>query len=83
MKTPQKRTSRIREAVLEERMPPWHADPRYGKFANDRRLTQDERDTLLAWIDAGCAEGRRQGPAAPVEVRRRAGRSASRTRSSR
>ncbi len=28
----QKRTSRIREAVLEERMPPWHADPRYGQF---------------------------------------------------
>ena len=41
-----KRTSRIREAVLEERMPPWHADPRYGHFANDRRLSQDERDTF-------------------------------------
>ena len=52
-----KRTSRIREAVLEERMPPWHADPRHGKFANDRRLTQDERDTLLAWIDTGAPKG--------------------------
>ena len=52
-----KRTSRIREAVLEERMPPWHADPRYGHFANDRRLTQDERDTLLAWIDQGAPKG--------------------------
>ena len=50
----EKRTSRIREAVLEERMPPWHADPHYGRFANDRRLSQDERDTLLAWIDAGA-----------------------------
>ena len=50
-------------------MPPWHADPRYGKFANDRRLTQDERDTLLAWIDAGAPEGGRQGPAAAREVR--------------
>src|SRR5262245_53921572 len=36
-----KRTRRIREAVLEERMPPWHADERHGKFANDRRLTDD------------------------------------------
>ena len=53
----QKRTSRIREAVLEERMPPWHADPRYGKFANDRRLSQEERDTLLAWIDKGRLKG--------------------------
>ena len=52
-----KRTNRIREAVLEERMPPWHADPRHGKFANDRRLTQDERDTLLAWIDNGASKG--------------------------
>ena len=53
----QKRTSRIREAVLEERMPPWHADPRFGHFANDRRLSQDERDTLLAWIDQGALKG--------------------------
>ncbi len=52
-----KRAARIREAVLEERMPPWHADPRFGKFANDRRLTEDERDTLLAWIDTGARKG--------------------------
>jgi peroxiredoxin len=53
----EKRTSRIREAVLEERMPPWHADPRYGHFANDRRMSRDERNLLLAWIDAGAARG--------------------------
>jgi peroxiredoxin len=53
----EKRTNRIREAVLEERMPPWHADPHYGHFANDRRLPQDERDLLLAWIDAGAPKG--------------------------
>ncbi len=53
----EKRTSRIREVVLEERMPPWHADPRYGHFANDRRMSHDERDLLLAWIDAGAPRG--------------------------
>jgi peroxiredoxin len=52
-----KRTNRIREAILEERMPPWHADPRHGKFINDRRLTQEERDTLLSWIDRGTLNG--------------------------
>ena len=52
-----RRTARIREAVLEQRMPPWHADPRYGKFANDRRLTEEQRDILLAWIDAGAPRG--------------------------
>jgi peroxiredoxin len=53
----EKRTGRIREALVEERMPPWHADPRYGKFVNDRRLSRDERNTLLAWIDAGAPRG--------------------------
>ena len=33
----------IREVVHQGRMPPWHADPRYGEFANDARLTDDER----------------------------------------
>jgi hypothetical protein len=41
-------------------MPPWHADSRFGKFANDRRLPADERDTLLAWIDGGAALGNEQ-----------------------
>ena len=61
-----KRTSRIREAVLEERMPPWHADPRYGHFANDRRLSQDERETLLAWIDHGAPKGDDKDLPAPL-----------------
>src|SRR5262245_34432697 len=29
----------IKEVVEQKRMPPWHADPRFGKFVNDRRLT--------------------------------------------
>jgi peroxiredoxin len=53
----QARTRRIRGAVLEERMPPWHADPNYSHFANDRRLPTSERDTLLAWIDQGAPRG--------------------------
>jgi peroxiredoxin len=52
-----KRASRIREALVEERMPPWHADPRHGKFLNDRRLPPEELDTLLAWIDSGTPKG--------------------------
>ncbi len=60
-----KRTGRIREAVLEERMPPWHADPRHGHFANDRRLTHQERDMLVAWIDAGAPKGEDKDLPAP------------------
>jgi hypothetical protein len=47
----------IREVVQERRMPPWFADPRHGKFANDRSLAPQERDTLLAWIEQGCPKG--------------------------
>ncbi len=47
----------IREVVLEQRMPPWHPDPRFGKFSNDRRLTDRERDTLMAWVEQGCPKG--------------------------
>src|SRR6202030_3285829 len=47
----------IQETVRDGRMPPWYADPRYGKFANDRRLSKEEKETLLAWIDQGCAKG--------------------------
>jgi hypothetical protein len=47
----------IREVVSQGRMPPWHADPKHGKFANDRSLSSTERDTLFTWIDAGSPRG--------------------------
>src|SRR5207245_1441618 len=47
----------IREVVEEERMPPWHADPRHGKFANDRRLSAQDKETLLAWVAQGTPRG--------------------------
>lgn len=49
----------IREVVLEQRMPPWYADPHYGEFLNQRSLDEDERAMLLAWIDSGCPKGDR------------------------
>jgi peroxiredoxin len=47
----------IREVIEDRRMPPWHADPKHGKFANDRSLPKEDRDVLLAWIDQGCPRG--------------------------
>jgi hypothetical protein len=52
-----KHADTIREAVSEKRMPPWHADPHYGKFGNDRHLAAGELDTLLTWLDSGRALG--------------------------
>src|ERR1700716_2208946 len=34
----------IKEKVLSRTMPPWLADPRYGEFLNDRRMSQSEID---------------------------------------
>jgi len=56
----------IREAVLTKKMPPWFADPHYGKFSNDRSLTKEEIDTLVSWVDAGVREGDPKDTPAPV-----------------
>src|SRR5215471_19611047 len=47
----------IREKVAGRQMPPWHADPKYGSWENDRRLSQKEIDTIVGWVDAGAVEG--------------------------
>lgn len=47
----------IKEVVLQKRMPPWHADPNHGKFANDRSLTDLEKSLLVRWIDSGAPAG--------------------------
>lgn len=47
----------MKEVVLQRRMPPWHADPRFGDFREERRLTQEEIDTVVAWIADGTPEG--------------------------
>lgn len=47
----------IREAVVSRTMPPWHADPRYGHFSNDARLSKAEIETMDAWAKAGAPEG--------------------------
>src|SRR5436853_3895918 len=47
----------IKEAVVQRKMPPWFADPHYGKFVNDASLSQRDVDTLAAWVDAGAPLG--------------------------
>src|SRR5260370_22419616 len=38
-------------------MPPWHADPKYGEWSDDRSLSKEDRETLLSWIDQGASQG--------------------------
>ena len=57
----------IREVVSEERMPPWHASPEHGKFANDARLTDEEKSLIDKWVAAGAPEGNPQDLPPPRE----------------
>jgi hypothetical protein len=47
----------IRQRVVERQMPPWSADPHFGKFSNDPSLSQKEIDTIVSWVDAGAPKG--------------------------
>lgn len=48
----------IRAAVASGKMPPWSPDPHYGKFSNDLSLRAEEKEKILAWVDAGAPKGK-------------------------
>jgi Copper type II ascorbate-dependent monooxygenase, C-terminal domain len=47
----------IVHAVEMKMMPPWFADPRYGHFANDSSLTDQQIATIVTWARAGAPAG--------------------------
>jgi hypothetical protein len=47
----------IRDEVSERNMPPWHADAPKGTFHNERGLTDEERDTIVRWVNGGAKAG--------------------------
>ena len=52
----------VRSSIENETMPPWMPSDECNDYVGNIDLTDDERSTLLAWIDGGAAEGD------PVEV---------------
>ena len=52
----------IREVLRTKRMPPWHADPHVGDWANDKGLTVAEQQTLVHWAEAGAPRGEGDDP---------------------
>lgn len=57
----------IRTLVADGSMPPWFANPEHGRWANDRSLTEEEKATLLAWVEAGGPAGDRDDAPPPRE----------------
>jgi len=49
----------IRDRVSAHQMPPWHIDKSVGvqKFKNDMSLSDDQINTIVAWVDQGAVEG--------------------------
>ncbi|MGE0709055.1 MAG: redoxin domain-containing protein [Planctomycetota bacterium] len=57
----------IAEVVAQGRMPPWFASERHGSFTNHRGLSAAARETIAAWVRAGCPQGDpRRAPARPA-----------------
>ena len=58
----------IDEVVKQGRMPPWHADPRFGHFVNDIRLTDVDKKLIADWVQAGTPQGDPMDLPKPPEV---------------
>ncbi len=53
-----KKRGRTVARVVEKRfMPPWKADPGFGDFHDERRLSDKEIALIRSWVDAGMPEG--------------------------
>src|SRR5229473_4184867 len=49
----------MKERVAARQMPPWHIDKTVGvqQFKNDMSLTDEQIDTIVAWVDGGALQG--------------------------
>ena len=53
--------------TLSKLMPPWMPDPNYVHFKAERSLSDDDINTISAWVDGGMPEGNlSEAPEAPV-----------------
>src|SRR5215475_15682182 len=47
----------IKKRITERTMPPWGSEMPHGMFRNDPRLTDQEIQTIVSWIDGGAPKG--------------------------
>lgn len=58
----------MREVLRTKRMPPWHADPHVGEWRDDAGISNEERTTLVHWIEAGAPRGEGEDPLPRIAV---------------
>jgi len=52
-----RRAGKIKDALVDGKMPPWFADPHCGKFSNAMGVSTSEIETIVKWADGGTPEG--------------------------
>ena len=60
----------IVEVVEQKRMPPWHADPQFGSFKNERHMPEGSLATFKEWVSAGMPYGDKKRFAGSARVHR-------------
>ncbi|PKK38248.1 calcium-binding protein [Siphonobacter sp. SORGH_AS_0500] len=61
-----KRISFIKKVITTGYMPPWQADAHYRSFANERRLSSQEKKMIVNWIEAKAPKGNYQKKSAQI-----------------
>lgn len=57
----------IKAQVQSKLMPPWKPDPDYSHFQNERKLSDDDINTIANWVDGGTPSGNLAlAPPAPI-----------------
>jgi hypothetical protein len=49
--------SSMLQQISAKKMPPWHADPEFGRFKNDISISVEEERALVEWLMAGAPRG--------------------------
>ncbi len=52
-----KRADFLAEITASRRMPPWKPEPGFGKFFDERRLSEAEINLIGRWVESGAPEG--------------------------
>jgi len=55
------------EVIEQGRMPPWHANPKFGQFANARHMPEEDKTTLRKWVAGGMPFGEEDERPDPYE----------------
>jgi hypothetical protein len=56
----------IKSATSARVMPPWPPDDSCTTYSHDRSLTQDQIDTIAAWVDGGAQQGDPNAKGTPI-----------------